>query len=122
MGAHLPATTTVQLELLPAGVRPGARGGEEEDREGFGGVDSEGFSECDEEVGSPPAGRPGEQSVPPSTLLRFEFVLGDPLLIRAHSAALDYVRVLAELVASADDVQEGRTQAVVLLLGSWGSG
>ena len=58
MGAHLPATTTVQLELLPAGVRPGARGEEEEDREGFGGVDSEGFSECDEEVGSPPSWPP----------------------------------------------------------------
>ena len=121
MGTRLPATTTVQLELLPAGVRPGACG-EEEDREGFGGVDSEGFSEYDEEVGSPPAGRPGEQSVSPSTPLRFEFGLGDSLLIHAHFAALDYMRVLRELVASASDVQEGRTQAVVLLLGSWGSG
>ena len=114
---------TVQLERLLVRAHPGARGGEmEEDREGFGGVDSEGFSEYDGEVESPPAGRPGKESAPLSTSLKLELALGDPLLIRAHFAALDYVRVLAELVASADDVQEGRTQAVVLLLGSWGSG
>ena len=55
-------------------------------------------------------------------LLMPEFALGDPLLIRAHFAALDYMRVLRELVDSAESVEEGRTQAVVLLLGSWGSG
>ena len=56
---------TVQLERLLVRARPEARGGElEEDGEGFGGVDGEGFSEYDEEVESPPASREGEQSTP----------------------------------------------------------
>ena len=56
---------TVQLERLLVRARPEARGGElEEDGEGFGGVDGEGFSEYDEGVESPPARREGKQSAP----------------------------------------------------------
>ena len=56
---------TVQLERLLVRVPPQARDEEmEEDGEGFGGVDGEGFSEYDEGVESPPARREGEQSAP----------------------------------------------------------
>ena len=106
---------TVHLERLL--VRVPLQAHDEEMEE-----DGEGFSEYDGVVESPPARRQGEQSGFLSSPLNPEFALGDPLLICAHFAALDYMRVLRELVDSAHSVQEGRTQAVVLLLGSWGSG